>query len=150
MAAVVASQPPRWKLAALIWLGIYPSITALLAVTEPVLTGLPLAVRTLALTAVLAPAMAFVLMPALTKALGSWLRSSERQSGRFGLGIIVRAFARLRRSIEIQQARRTLHALPDYLLKDIGIRRCEIESIAETLVDNPDKEPRRPRRTLAY
>jgi uncharacterized protein YjiS (DUF1127 family) len=149
MAALVASRPPRWKLAALTWLGIYPSITALLAVTEPVLTGLPLAVRTLGLTAVLAPAMAFVLMPALTKALGSWLRPG-RQSGRFGLGIVVRGFARLRRSIEIRQARRTLHGLPDYLLKDIGIRRCEIDSIAETLVDDSDMEPRRPRRTHAY
>lgn len=79
-----------------------------------------------------------------------WKLAALSSLGRFGLGIVVRGLARLRRSIEIRQARRALQGFPDYLLKDIGIRRCEIHSIAEMLVDNPSMEPRRPRRTLAY
>jgi antibiotic biosynthesis monooxygenase (ABM) superfamily enzyme len=68
-------RPLRWKMAAITWLGIYPSITVTLATAEPLLVGLPLVVRTLALTVVLAPAMTFLIMPVLTKALAAWLQS---------------------------------------------------------------------------
>ena len=66
--------PPRWKLAALSWFGVFPVVTTMLAVAGPWLDPLPLIGRTFALTAVVVPAMGFVVMPALTRAFRSWLQ----------------------------------------------------------------------------
>jgi uncharacterized protein YjiS (DUF1127 family) len=62
----------------------------------------------------------------------------------------LRIFARLWRPIRIGRSRHALRSLPDYILKDIGIRRCQIDSIAAQLVDNPDAEPLQSPRNLAY
>jgi uncharacterized protein YjiS (DUF1127 family) len=62
----------------------------------------------------------------------------------------LRIFARLWRFIQMGRSRRALRGLPDHILKDIGIRRCEIDAIVAQLIDNPDAEPRRPPRNLAY
>jgi antibiotic biosynthesis monooxygenase (ABM) superfamily enzyme len=67
-------QPPRWKLAVLTWVGIYPLITVLLWVLGPVIRGIPLPLVTLGLTIPLVSVMTFVVMPTLTKAFGGWLR----------------------------------------------------------------------------
>jgi antibiotic biosynthesis monooxygenase (ABM) superfamily enzyme len=64
----------RWKLAVLIWLAIYPSLTLLLWLVGPKIGSWPLPMRTLALTAVLVPLMVFVLIPALQRLLAPWLR----------------------------------------------------------------------------
>ena len=69
-----ARLPPRWKTAVLIWLAIYPSITFLLWLAGPRIASWPLALRTLALTAVLVPLMVFVLIPAIQRLLAPWLR----------------------------------------------------------------------------
>lgn len=68
--------PSRWKMAVVTWLAIYPTITVLLAIFEPLgLLDEPIAIRTLLLTVVLVPLMAFVLAPTLVRVLGGWLRS---------------------------------------------------------------------------
>jgi uncharacterized protein len=54
--------PPRWKTAVLVWLA------------GPRIAGWPLALRTLALTAVLVPLMVFLLLPAIQRLLAPWLR----------------------------------------------------------------------------
>ncbi|MEL6905725.1 MAG: antibiotic biosynthesis monooxygenase [Planctomycetota bacterium] len=69
----VVAPPPRWKMAVSTWLVIYPTITALLLAVGPQLQPLPVALRTLVLTAVLVPLMTFVLMPSVTRALRGWL-----------------------------------------------------------------------------
>ena len=74
LAAQRSIGPPRWKLAALSWFGIFPTVTATLALAGPWLDPLPLVARTFALTAVLVPAMVFVVMPVLTRAFRSWLQ----------------------------------------------------------------------------
>ncbi len=66
--------PPRYKIAVLTWIALYPTITFfswLLTLLRPFDPPLPL--RTLVLTALLVPAMVFVLMPALTRLLEPWL-----------------------------------------------------------------------------
>jgi antibiotic biosynthesis monooxygenase (ABM) superfamily enzyme len=68
------SKAPRWKMAVLTWVGIFPLATAVLAIAEPALAELPLVARTFALTAVLAPSMVFVIMPVLTATCASWLQ----------------------------------------------------------------------------
>lgn len=73
-AARQSAPPSRWKLAALTWFGIFPVATVMLALAGPWLDRLPLVARTFAITAVLVPAMVFVVMPALTRAFRYWLQ----------------------------------------------------------------------------
>jgi antibiotic biosynthesis monooxygenase (ABM) superfamily enzyme len=79
-------MPPRWKTAVVVWLAIYPSITFLLWLAGPRIASWPLALRTLAITAVLVPLMVFLLLPAIQRLLAWWLRprrgtNAERVSG---------------------------------------------------------------------
>lgn len=66
-------QPSKIKMAVIVWLGIYPMITLLLAILGPYLMELPLPLRTLALTLILVPYMVFLAIPTLTKLLRGWL-----------------------------------------------------------------------------
>jgi uncharacterized protein len=67
-------MPPRWETALLVWLAIYPAITLVLWLVGPKIQSWPLAVRTLAITAVVVPVMVFVLIPLLQRLLAPWLR----------------------------------------------------------------------------
>ena len=75
--------PPRQKIAVATWLAIYPTITLVLPGLEAVgVNELALPLRTLAISAVVVPAVVFVVTPALTKLLGPWLHgSSSREPG---------------------------------------------------------------------
>lgn len=63
--------------ALLTWAVVYPLITALLTILDPVLTGLPIYLRTLLLTAMLVPVMVYIAMPLATRALKSWLANDH-------------------------------------------------------------------------
>lgn len=71
--AQTPSQPPRHRMAVLVWLAIYPTITLLLALGGSLIADWPLPLRTLALTAVAVPLMVFVLLPRLQLVLRPWL-----------------------------------------------------------------------------
>lgn len=66
-------QPPKWKFALLVWLGIYPTITTVLWLLSPYLVSLPLPLKTLCLTAVVIPTMVWIVLPFLQKNLKNWL-----------------------------------------------------------------------------
>ena len=68
------------KLAFLTWAVVYPLITGLLLVLEPMLDGLPVYLRTLLLTAILVPVMVYLAMPFATRRLASWLRPESQPS----------------------------------------------------------------------
>jgi uncharacterized protein len=69
-----AGPPPRYKLAVITWLAVYPAITAVVAVFEPIgLLNTPVPIRTLLLTIVLVPIMVYVLVPVLSRVLAEWL-----------------------------------------------------------------------------
>ena len=57
----------RARGALLTWIAIWPLITGLLLIGDPLLATLPLPIRTLVLTAILVPLMSFVVMPRLTR-----------------------------------------------------------------------------------
>lgn len=69
-------QPPKkWKMAILIWIAIYPTITILFTLLGPQLMKISfLPLRTLVLTLIVVPLMVFVLIPLLQKLLGKWLQ----------------------------------------------------------------------------
>jgi len=67
------NPPPKYKMAVVIWLSIYPSITLLLYFLGSSLTALPLMLRTLVLTLILVPTMVFGLLPFMTRVFARWL-----------------------------------------------------------------------------
>jgi uncharacterized protein len=75
---------PRYKIAVITWLAIYPALTVTIALLSPVLAPLPLFLRTLILTVVLVPIMVYVLVPTVQRLFAGWLSSdvSPNRSGR--------------------------------------------------------------------
>lgn len=75
---------PRYKIALISWVGAYAVITLILQILGPRMVTWPLPLRTLLLSALMAPAMTWIVMPFLTRLLKGWLagsRTAERQAG---------------------------------------------------------------------
>jgi len=67
------TAPPRYKLAIVTWLAIYPLITGLLWVLQPVVSQLPLPLVTLLLTVILVSVQTFIVMPLMLRLFRPWL-----------------------------------------------------------------------------
>ena len=68
-------KPNRHKMALLTWVVVYPLITVLIAMLDPVVGVLPMPLRTLVLTAIMVPVMVYLAMPRVTAHFGAWLNS---------------------------------------------------------------------------
>ena len=68
-----ATPPPPYKMALLTWITIFPLITAIVAITGPLLKELPLASRLAITTALTVPLMTWIVMPRVTRLLRVWL-----------------------------------------------------------------------------
>ena len=71
-AVPAVSHPPRprggkHRLALLTWAGVYPLLTVIALLLEPLLDGQPLPLRTFATSAVMVPAMVYALMPLIRR-----------------------------------------------------------------------------------
>jgi antibiotic biosynthesis monooxygenase (ABM) superfamily enzyme len=73
-----ATPPPPYKMALLTWITIFPLITVIVAVTGPLLAGLPLAVRLAITTGLTVPLMTWVVMPRVTWLVRRWLYPAHR------------------------------------------------------------------------
>lgn len=69
------THAPRWKMAVVIWLGIYPTITIVLAVIGRYILPLniPIYLKTIPITLIVVPIMVFIVLPFLQKIFGKWL-----------------------------------------------------------------------------
>jgi antibiotic biosynthesis monooxygenase (ABM) superfamily enzyme len=67
-------QPKKWKFALLIWCFIYPLITLLSMFLLPQLVIFPAPIRTLIMTLILVPLMAYFYIPLISKRFFVWLR----------------------------------------------------------------------------
>jgi hypothetical protein len=76
-----APAPPRWKMAVVTVLAVFPLALLINALLLPHLAMLPLALRVLVFTLILTPTMTWVVMPRLTRLLGGWLYPSGPGSG---------------------------------------------------------------------
>jgi antibiotic biosynthesis monooxygenase (ABM) superfamily enzyme len=66
--------PKKWKMAIVIWMAIYPLITSIFFFLGKYLIQInPLPLRTLIITLIAVPIMAFVLIPFLQKVFKNWL-----------------------------------------------------------------------------
>jgi len=68
------TPPRRWKMALITLSALYPIVLTLLTVSRPLTGGWPTPLALLLTTGLSIPLMTWVVMPALTKRLGSWLR----------------------------------------------------------------------------
>ena len=75
-----------------------------------------------------------------TRADGRFADTQFSAPGRGEAGILLRWAKRVIRQMQIQRQRRVLEAMPDWILKDVGINRSDIDSISIHLVDGrPDE-----------
>jgi antibiotic biosynthesis monooxygenase (ABM) superfamily enzyme len=69
------ATPKKHKMAVLTWAGAFGVITLILAVLGPAMAGWPLPFRTLLLSALMAPAMTWLVVPVLMRLFRGWLTS---------------------------------------------------------------------------
>ena len=62
-----------------------------------------------------------------------------------GIGFLRTLGEKIVRQHEIRRQRQTLYAMPDELLQDVGVSRCDIDGLAEQIVDGRTDPTRRPR-----
>ena len=67
---------PKYKMAILIWIAIYPTINLIFYVLGDFLASLPLLLKTLVITLILVPLVVFVFTPTLTKLFRKWMFKS--------------------------------------------------------------------------
>ncbi len=81
------SAEPRWRIALTSWLAVYPTITAVGALTLPFTGDLPWAARTFVLTTIMVPIVVYVTGPAshaLLRAAASAVRRISTSPSEFG------------------------------------------------------------------
>ena len=65
--------PPRYKMATLTWVAIFPLVNIINLLLESTLNSLPPLLRSLIITAILVPLMTYVVMPRITRLFAWWL-----------------------------------------------------------------------------
>ena len=65
--------PPKWKMAILSWLAIFPTLTTFLLITSPFLVQVHLVWRIFLNTLLIAPLMTWIIMPTMTRLFRPWL-----------------------------------------------------------------------------
>lgn len=74
-----APPPPPYKMAVLTWATIFPLITLIIVVSEPLIGRLPLVPRLAVTTLVTVSLMTWVVMPRVTALLRGWLYPNRRR-----------------------------------------------------------------------
>lgn len=67
------APPPKWRVAVVTWLGIFPTVLVLFLTVAPLLADWPLVPRTMLITALVVVLMTWVVAPRLTRWMAGWL-----------------------------------------------------------------------------
>lgn len=70
---VAIVPPPRYKMALVTWLAVFPLITVISTLLQNQLSLLPLVLRVMVVTAIAVPTMTYLLMPQMTRIFARWL-----------------------------------------------------------------------------
>jgi antibiotic biosynthesis monooxygenase (ABM) superfamily enzyme len=70
--------PPRYKMAVVTWLAVFPVVSVIFSLFGPWLNVLPTLVRTLVFTLVMVTLMTYVIMPRMTRLFSFWLYPNRR------------------------------------------------------------------------
>lgn len=65
--------PPRYKMAVVTWLAVFPTVLVIFSLFSPVLNMMPTVLRTLVFTLVMVSLMTYVIMPRMTRLFSFWL-----------------------------------------------------------------------------
>ena len=71
------SAPPRWKVATVTWLGIFPTVLVLTLLLGDLLAPVPLVPRVMIMTVLITAIMTWVVAPRLTTWLKGWLHAKR-------------------------------------------------------------------------
>jgi antibiotic biosynthesis monooxygenase (ABM) superfamily enzyme len=74
------APPPRFKMALVTWLAVFPLITMISAIFQQFLGMLPLVLRVAVVTAIAVPTMTYLLMPQMTRLFAWWLYPSTEMT----------------------------------------------------------------------
>lgn len=69
-------HPPRWKMALVTWIGVWPTVYAISSAISLQLSGLHPVLATGVVTLIVVLALTWAVMPVLTRLLRSWLRGA--------------------------------------------------------------------------
>lgn len=69
--------PPRWRVAAVTWLGIFPTVLFLFLTVAPMLEAWPLVPRVAVITILVVLIMTWLVAPRLTRWLSGWLHAGR-------------------------------------------------------------------------
>ncbi|MES9834564.1 MAG: antibiotic biosynthesis monooxygenase [Candidatus Thiodiazotropha sp. DIVDIV] len=69
-------HPPKYKMAFLVWLGVFTLVTLLSMLIGPYIEGLPLVLKTFTLTIIVVPTLTYFVLPFLTRLFSRWLYPS--------------------------------------------------------------------------
>lgn len=70
--------PPRYKMALVTWLAVFPLISTIFLALGPVLNLLPTLLRSLILTVIMVSLMTYVVMPRMTRLFSFWLYPNRK------------------------------------------------------------------------
>jgi antibiotic biosynthesis monooxygenase (ABM) superfamily enzyme len=71
--------PPRYKMAVVTWIAVFPLATVLFRLLNPLLGGSPIVLRTLVFTMVMVSLMIYVVMPRMTRLFSFWLYPKKKK-----------------------------------------------------------------------
>lgn len=74
------APPPRWKMAIVTWLGVFPTVLLWSSLLKTVLGGLPSLGVAAIVNALVVVTLTWGVMPLLTRLLANWLRPEPRKS----------------------------------------------------------------------
>lgn len=78
---VSGGPPPKWKMAVVTWLGVFPAVLLWSSVLRKLLSGVPSLFATGIVSALVVATLAWIAMPLLTRGFSTWLSSSYRNVG---------------------------------------------------------------------
>lgn len=70
----------RFKFSLLVWIAVYPVVTALSFASGALLPDAPFALRTLVLSGIMVPVMVFAIIPTILQRFGPWLSNARETS----------------------------------------------------------------------
>jgi hypothetical protein len=73
--------PPRYKMALVTWLAVFPLATMVFMLLDPLLGGFSAVLRTLVFTMVMVSLMTYVVMPRMTRLFSFWLYPNKKRVG---------------------------------------------------------------------
>ncbi len=74
-----APPPPRYKMAIITWLAVFPLATVVFMLLNPLLGGSSVVLRTLVFTLVMVSLMTYVVMPRMTRLFSFWLYPKKKK-----------------------------------------------------------------------